>query len=99
MSREEKYRIVVDQVARACVHGADPDRVYHRVMGQVRITRKMYRDTMEYGNHPFAWADLLGDEVESMTNDDWNSVVENITYMAFRGDVLERVVQIKEGTD
>lgn len=54
---------------------------------------------MEYGNHPSAWADLLGDEVESMTNDDWNSVVENITYMAFRGDVLERVVQIKEGTD
>ena len=99
MSREEKYRSVVDQVARACVHGPDPDRVYHRVMGSVRITRKMYRDTMEYGGHPSAWADWLGDDVESMTHEDWQSVVSNITYMAFRADVLERVTQLKKETN
>ncbi len=54
---------------------------------------------MEYGGHPSAWADWLGDDVESMTHEDWQSVVINITYMAFRADVMERVSQIKEETD
>lgn len=99
MSRENQYRHVVNKVALACIHSPDPDRVYHLVMKDIPITRKMYRDTMEYGGHPSAWADWLGDDVESMTHEDWQSVVINITYMAFRADVMERVSQIKEETD
>jgi len=96
MSREAKYRYAVEKVALACIHSPDPDRVYHLLMKDVPITRKMYRDTMEYSSHPSSWADHIGDDVESMDNDEWESVVENITYMAFRGDVLERVSELKE---
>ncbi len=77
-----------------------PKRMFHALMACKTLGRNSLRDVMDYGNHPSAFADLLGDPVESFTPDDWDAVIENIAYMGFRADVLERVAELKdEGAD
>jgi hypothetical protein len=93
---EVRYWAVVEQVAQACALYPDPDRAFHRVMEGASLGRKQFRDTMDYGDHPSAFADWLGEPVEKFTPDDWESVTEHITYMALRADVLGRVADIKE---
>jgi len=97
-TNEDRYFEVVDRIARACAQGSDPDRVFHSIMGkaEVPLGRRHFREVMDYGNHPSAFADLLGDVVEKFTPDDWDAAIENITYMGFRADVLERVAELKD---
>lgn len=97
-TREERYFDVVERIARACAQVSDPDRAFHSIMDQagVPFTRRHFREVMDYGNHPSAFADLLGDAVDKFTPADWEAVVDNITYMGFRADVLERVAELKD---
>lgn len=97
MSVEEKYRGVVDSIARACAQYANPDRAFHTIMEKASLGRRHFREVMDYGNHPSAFADWLGEEVDKFTPADWDSVTEMITYMGFRADVLERVAELKDG--
>jgi len=98
MSKEEQYHDAVNQVARLCARTRDPDRAFHSTVSGTRLSRSHFRDVMDFSGHPSAFADLLGDPVEKFTPDDWNAVIEQITYMSFRADVLERVAELKEGT-
>jgi len=96
---ERRYRSVVSMVAKACALDRNPDRVFHTLMAGKTLGRGSFRDVMDYGDFPSAFADLLGDPVESFTPDDWDAVIENIAYMGFRADVLKRVAELKEGAD
>ena len=64
-------------------------------MEKASLGRRHFREVMDYGNHPSAFADWLG-EVDKFTPADWDSVTEMITYMGFRADVLERVAELKD---
>lgn len=93
---ETNYRAAVNLVARACMNAPDPDRAFHNRMSGTQFDRHHFRDVMEYSNHPSAWADLFGSEVDSFTADHWEAVKDHITYMSFRADVLERVAELKD---
>jgi len=94
--REVYYWSAVNAVASACALRSDPDRAFHRIASKHPMGRGQFRDCMDFGNHPSAFADWLGEPIEKFTPDDWDSVIENIAYMAFRADVMERVNEIKE---
>ena len=94
---ESNYRSAVNSVALECAQASNPDRAFHAMMSNMQFNREHFRDVMNYSEHPSAWADLMGDAVESFTADHWEAVVDQITYMSFRADVLERVASIKGG--
>lgn len=94
---ESNYLSAVNSVALECAQSRNPDRAFHAMMSSVQFSREHFRDVMNYSEHPSAWADLMGDAVESFTADHWEAVRDQITYMSFRADVLERVAAIKTG--
>ena len=94
--REVIYWKAVEQVARACAVEPNPDRAFHSICEKLPMTKGHFRDVMDFGKHPSAFADWLGDPIETFDNSDWSAVTEGVTYMAFRADVLERVCELKE---
>jgi len=95
-SREIDYWRAVEHVAKACSEESNPDREFHRICEGLTMGNGHFRDVMDFGKHPGAFADWLGEPVEGFEQSDWSAAMEHVTYMAFRADVLERVCELKE---
>lgn len=97
--RKQLYKRTVRDVAKLCSTAMNPDKRFHRIASGRQFTRKQFNDVMDFGNHPDAYANLLGDPVEIFSHEDWHSVIPLIAYLGFRADVLEKVSKLKEGTN
>ncbi len=93
--QKRAYWGAVELIAQACASQPDPDRTFHSIMDRLRLGRAHFNDIMDFGNHSTAYADWLGDAAETYDMDHWIAVEELVTYMAYRGDVLARVADIK----
>ena len=94
--RKQVYKQAVRDIAKLCSEASDPDRRFHKIVARRKFVRSHFNDVMDFGNHPSAYADLLGSPADSFTHDDWHSVIPLITYLGFRADVLEKVAKLKE---
>jgi len=78
-----------------CAAAPDPDRHIVKLTGSVVFTDEQFADAMNFSAYAAAYADNMGEVTETYTKDHWRAVQGQITFMAFRADVLARVADLK----